>query len=152
MDATAIQDRLFPTANCFGCGPANSRGLRLKSYLAADFVTATFMPWPEHDNGLGFLNGGIIATVLDCHTAACVMHEASIQGWDAPPGALLPFVTSGIDVRYLRPSPLDSAVELRAVVVKSTEPEIVCAAELRYDDKVRATGQAVWKRWRSRQS
>ena len=107
------------------------------------------MPWPEHDNGLGFLNGGIIATLLDCHTAAGVLNEASLRGWDAPPGALLPFVTAGIDIRYLRPSPLHSAVALRAFVVKSTEAEIVCDAELRYDDKTRATGHAVWKRWRT---
>ncbi len=135
---------------CFGCGPANSRGLRLKSYLGDGYVTASFIPWPEHGNGLGFLNGGIIATLLDCHTAAGVLQEASLQGWDASPGALVPFVTSGIDVRYLRPSPLDSAVELRAVVIKSTEAEITCEAELRYDDKTCATGHAVWKRWRHR--
>ena len=78
------------------------------------------------------------------------MNEAALQGWEAPPGALLPFVTAGIDVRYLRPSPLDRTVELRAVVVKSTEPEIVCDAELLYDGKTRATGHAAWKRWRSR--
>jgi acyl-coenzyme A thioesterase PaaI-like protein len=145
----SIQDRLFPTMTCFGCGPANPRGLHLKSYLRNGYVTATFAPWPEHDNGSGFLNGGIIATLLDCHTAAGVLNEASVRGWHAPPGALLPFVTAGIDVRYLRPSPLDSAVELRAFVIKSTEAEIVCDAELRYDDKTRATGHAVWKRWRS---
>jgi acyl-coenzyme A thioesterase PaaI-like protein len=135
---------------CFGCGPANTRGLRLKSYLGDGCVTATFTPWPEHDNGLGFLNGGIIATVLDCHTAAAVLHEASVQGWESAPGALLPFVTAGIDVRYVRPSPLDNPVDLRAVLVKSTEAEIICEAELLYDDKTRATGHAVWKRWRTR--
>jgi acyl-coenzyme A thioesterase PaaI-like protein len=135
---------------CFGCGPANPRGLRLKSYLGDGCVTATFMPWSEHDNGIGFLNGGIIATLLDCHTAAGVLNEAALQGWDAPPGALLPFVTAGIDVRYLRPSPLDSAVELRAVVIESSEAEIICDAELQYQEKTRATGHAVWKRWRSR--
>jgi hypothetical protein len=96
---------------CSGCGPANPRGLRIKSYLGDGCIAATFMPWPEHDNGLGFLNVGIIATVLDCHTAAGVLNEASLRGWDAPPGALLPFVTAGIDVRYLRPSPLDGAVQ-----------------------------------------
>jgi acyl-coenzyme A thioesterase PaaI-like protein len=150
VDAIAIQDLLFPAMTCFGCGPANSRGLRLKSYLGNGYVAATFVPWPEHDNGLGFLNGGIIATLLDCHTAAGVLNEASLRGWDAPPGALLPFVTAGIDVRYLRPSPLDSAVALRAFVITSTEAEIVCDAELRYDDKTHATAHAVWKRWRSR--
>lgn len=118
--------------------------------LGDGYVTATFVPWSEHDNGLGFLNGGIIATVLDCHTAAGVLNEASVQGWEAAPGALFPFVTAGIDVRYQRPSPLDSAVELRAFVIKSSEAEIVCNAELLYADKTRATGRAVWKRWRSR--
>jgi acyl-coenzyme A thioesterase PaaI-like protein len=149
VDAISVQDRLFPAMTCFGCGPANPLGLHLKSYLGNGYLTATFVPWPQHDNGLGFLNGGIIATLLDCHTAAGVLNEASLQGWDAPPGALLPFVTAGIDVRYLRPSPLDSAVELHAFVTESTEAEIVCDAELRYNDKTRATGHAVWKRWRS---
>ena len=150
MDVLSIQDRLFPTMTCFGCGPANPRGLRLKSYLGDGCVTATFVPWPEHDNGMGYLNGGVIATVLDCHTAAAALNEASLRGWEAYPGAVVPFVTAGIDVRYLRPSPLDSAVELRAFVIESREAEIVCEAELRYDDKVRATGHAVWKRWRTR--
>lgn len=150
VDALSIQDRLFPTMNCFGCGPANPRGLRLKSYLGEGCVTATFVPWPEHDNGMGYLNGGVIATVLDCHTAAAALNEASLRGWEAYPGAAVPFVTAGIDVRYLRPSPLDSAVELRAFVIESSEAEIVCDAELRYDDKVRATGHTVWKRWRTR--
>ena len=150
MDAISVQDRLIPTTTCFGCGPANPRGLRLQSYVGDDYLTATFLPWPEHDNGMGFLNGGIIATLLDCHTAAAVLNEAALQGWEAPPGAPIPFVTAGIDVRYLRPSPLDSPVDLRAVVTKSSEAEIVCDAELRHDDKTRATGHAVWKRWRSR--
>ncbi|OBK27111.1 thioesterase [Mycobacterium asiaticum] len=135
---------------CFGCGPANPRGLRLKSYLADGHVTATFTPWPEHDNGLGFLNGGIIATLLDCHSAAAALNEAALQGWDPAPGASLAFVTAGIDVRYVRPSPLDTPVELHAVVVKSSEPEIVCDVELLHDGKTRATGHAVWKRWRTR--
>ena len=150
MAATAIQDRLFPTMMCFGCGPANDRGLLLKSYVDDAFVTATFIPWPEHDNGVGFLNGGIIATLLDCHSAAAVMNEASIQGWEALPGTLLPFVTAGLDVRYVRPSPLDAPVGLRAVIADSTEAQITCDVELLYAGKTRATGRAVWKRWRPR--
>lgn len=150
MDAISIQDRLFPAMTCFGCGPANERGLRLKSYVADGHVTAMFTPWPEHDNGVGFLNGGIIATLLDCHTAAAALHEADLNGWEPPPGVAIPFVTAGIDVRYLRPSPLDSAVELKAVVLESSAAEIVCEAELLFDGKTRATGHAVWKRWRTR--
>ena len=146
----AIQDELFPDLPCFGCGPANPRGLQLKSYRADGFVTATFTPWPEHNNGTGFLNGGIIATVLDCHTAAAALSLAADRGWDPAPGAAFAFITAGIEVHFLRPSPLDQPVELRAEVIDASEAEIVCTAELVFEGKTRATGHAVWKRWRPR--
>ena len=86
----SIQERLFPTLRCFGCGPANPKGLRLRSFPAEGWVVARFAPWPEHDNGLGYLNGGIIATVLDCHSAAVVLLEAERNNWTAPVGVPLP--------------------------------------------------------------
>ena len=147
----SIQDRLFPQMACFGCGPANPKGLQLKSYPAGDaVVTATFLPWPEHDNGLGFLNGGIISTVLDCHSAAAVFHEAERRGWGRLPGAQLPYVTAGLDVRYLRPAPLHEPVELRAVLLSAGEQEMRVEVELVWDGKVRSAATAQWKRWRPR--
>ncbi len=148
----AIQDRYFPEMTCFGCGPANEKGLRLKSYAGDNgLVTATFAPWAEHDNGLGFLNGGIIATVLDCHSGAVMVHEANEHGWSSA-GAPLPFVTAGLDVRYRRPTPLapDGGLTLVGEVVRSDESEIVCAVRVEYDGKVRAEAEALWKRWRPR--
>ena len=65
VQGLSIQERLYPQLTCFGCGHANARGLKLRSYPGDGVVTAAFEPWPEHDNGFGFLNGGIIATVLD---------------------------------------------------------------------------------------
>ena len=79
VTGASIQERLYPDATCFGCGLANPKGLHLRSYAQDDVVVATFMPWPEHDNGLGYLNGGIIATLLDCHSGAAVLHEADRQ-------------------------------------------------------------------------
>ena len=146
----SIQERLYPALPCFGCGPANARGLRLRSYPAGDSVVASFMPWPEHDNGLGNLNGGIIATVLDCHSAAVVMLEAERRHWEPLAGAALPYVTAGLDLRYLRPSPLRDAVELRGVVVSAEEAEIVADVELVWQGKTRAAASATWKRWRPR--
>ena len=150
----SIQERLYPALPCFGCGQANDRGLKLRSYplgdTAADGVTASFMPWPEHDNGLGYLNGGIIGTVLDCHSAAAVMLEAQRGGWPPLPGADLSYVTAGLDVRYLRPAPLHDTVELFAAVVEASEPQMTVEVELRFDGKVRAQATALWKRWRPR--
>lgn len=146
----SIQELLFPDLACFGCGPANADGLHLRSYPGDGVVTASFTPWPVHDNGLGYLNGGIISTVLDCHSAAAVMWEAERRGWPPLPGADLAYVTAGLDVRFLRPSPLRETVELRATVTSASEAEIASAVELVWDGKVRAEATAVWKRWRPR--
>ena len=147
----SLQERYFPDLPCFGCGPSNDKGLRLRSHLRDDgVVTARFVPWAEHDNGLGYLNGGIIATVLDCHSAAAVTHEAFTRGWPPLGDATLPYVTAGLDVRYLRPAPLDDAVTLYAEVSAASESEITAHAWLEWDAKPRAEVTAVWKRWRPR--
>jgi acyl-coenzyme A thioesterase PaaI-like protein len=143
----SIQERLYPDVTCFGCGQGNARGLRLRSYPVGDEVVARFTPWPEHDNGLGYLNGGIISTVLDCHSAAVVMLESERREWPALPGAALAYVTAGLDVRFLRPSPLRETVTLRGVVESATEAEMVARVELEWEGKVRATATAQWKRW-----
>ena len=146
----SIQQRLFADGTCFGCGPANDRGLRISSFEQDDGVVASFTPWPEHDNGAGFLNGGIVATVLDCHSAAAMMVAAERNGWPALVEGAPPFVTSGIDVRYLRPSPLHGAVELWAAVESATDADMTIAAALRADGKVRAAATASWRRFRPR--
>jgi acyl-coenzyme A thioesterase PaaI-like protein len=151
MTDLSLQEQYFPDLPCFGCGPANERGLRLRSHVGEDgLVRARFLPWPEHDNGLGFLNGGIIATLLDCHSAAAVTHEAFERGWPPLPGAALPYVTAGLDVRYLRPAPLAEEVELVAEVTEADEAQMTATVRLEWDGKPRAEGAATWKRWRPR--
>lgn len=150
MAELSIQESMYPEITCFGCGHANPDGFHLRSYRHDDLTVARFTSGPEHDNGFGFLNGGIITTVLDCHTAAVVMWEADARGWEAAPGAPVPFITSGIDVRFLRPAPLAREVELTAHAEQITEDEIVVAAEMLAEEKVRATARATWKRFRPR--
>lgn len=148
----SLQERFFPTMTCFGCGPINPKGLRLASYPATDgtaATVATFLPWPEHDNGLGYLNGGIICTLLDCHSATPMILEAERLGLltgDVP----LPFVTAGLNVRYLRPSPLTEPVDLRASLVDASESAVTVEVELLWEGKTRAAATAVWRRWRPR--
>src|SRR5262249_2270545 len=62
----SIQEGLYPSLMCYGCGPANPDGLHLRSFREDDLTVAEFVPRAAHDNGFGFVNGGIIATVLDC--------------------------------------------------------------------------------------
>jgi len=147
----SLQEELWPQMTCFGCGPANDKGLRLRSFARPDgTVTAEFRPWPEHDNGGGFLNGGIIATLLDCHSAAAVHHTAYAQGWSPAEGADLAYVTAGLDVRYRRPAPLHEQITLVAETRDATQDAITAAVRLEWDGKVRAEAEALWKRWRPR--
>jgi acyl-coenzyme A thioesterase PaaI-like protein len=146
----SIQESLYPTLTCFGCGHANPDGFHLRSYRDDDLTVAEFTPRPEHDNGFGFLNGGIITTVLDCHGAAVVMWESAQREWHAPHAAPIPFITAGFDVRFLRPTPLGPTVRLVAVPVSIDEREIVVESRLEFEDKVRATMTATWLRFRPR--
>ncbi len=147
----SIQEALYPQLMCFGCGHANPRGLHLRSYVEGDRVVADFTPWPEHDNGTGFLNGGIISTVLDCHGGAVAMHEGAQRGWTVESDASIPFITAGFDVRFLRPTPLDQALRLVGWAERVDEREIVVHTQVEADDKVRATMLATtsWRRARA---
>ena len=102
----SIQESLYPELICFGCGHANPHGFHLRSYREGDLTVAEFKPRPEHDNGFGVVNGGIIATVLDCHGAAAVMWEVAQRHWNDPTGRLVPFLTASFEVTLHRPTPL----------------------------------------------
>ncbi|GAA1234489.1 PaaI family thioesterase [Prauserella halophila] len=146
----SIQQLLFPEMKCFGCGPANPDGLGLSSFEIGGVVRATFTPWPQHDNGGGYLNGGIISTVLDCHGAAAVMLEADRRDWKPAPGQHLAYVTAGLDVKFRRPTPLDEPLEITAELTAIDEPEMTVVCEIHHGGKLRAAGTAVWKRWQPR--
>jgi acyl-coenzyme A thioesterase PaaI-like protein len=150
QEKLSIQELLYPDIKCFGCGHANPNGFHLRSYREGEVTVATFEPRLEHDNGFGFVNDGIISTVMDCHTAAVVMWEADQRGWLAADGAPIPFITAGFDVRFLRPTPLGPPVQLAAGVVEISETSIVVDAELKVDEKTRATMRANWVRFRPR--
>ena len=151
----SIQERLYPELVCFGCGHANPKGLQLRSYESdtvdgSGLVVGVFHPWPEHDNGAGYLNGGIISTLLDCHGAAAVVLEADRNGWEPPPEGLLPYVTAGLDVSFRRPTPLDEDLGLEAELIDASDAEMTVLSRIVHDGKVRAEGRALWKRWRAR--
>jgi acyl-coenzyme A thioesterase PaaI-like protein len=101
----SIQESLYPELTCFGCSHANPHGFHLRSYREGDLTVAEFKPSPDHDNGFGFVNGGIIATVLDCHGAAAVMWEVAQRGWIDPTGRPVPFLTASFEVTFHRPTP-----------------------------------------------
>lgn len=137
----SLQDEHAPQSICFGCGPANDKGLRIKSFVEGDEVVADFTPEPQHHAFPGMLNGGIIGTLLDCHSnwTAC-WHLMRRTGADHPPCT----VTADFHVKLRRPTPM-GPVKLKARVVESTDDHAMIEAELLADGKVtaRCTGTFV---------
>lgn len=136
----ALQDRFAPHNACFGCGPANERGLRIKSIpedpRGDGAVVARWTPEPHHEAFPGVLNGGICGTLLDCHgnwTAA--WHLMRRDGLETPPCT----VTADFHVTLKRPTPTDRALELRAEVVESEGSRVTVDVTLSADGKVTAT-------------
>jgi acyl-coenzyme A thioesterase PaaI-like protein len=109
----AIQD-LVPHNNCWGCGPRNAGGLQIKSYLDGDETICVWQPHPPYFAGPEHvLNGGIVATLLDCHSvctaiADCYRSEGREIG--SPPDIWC--VTASLDIKYTRPVAIDTPVRL----------------------------------------
>jgi acyl-coenzyme A thioesterase PaaI-like protein len=132
----SVQDRYAPQNHCFGCGPANPKGLRLKSREEGDELVARFKPEPHHEAFDGVLNGGIIGALLDCHgNWAASLHLMRKAGLDRPPCT----VTAEFQVKLLRPTPTDGEVELFARVVSSDGDRATVDARLEAAGKVTAT-------------
>jgi acyl-coenzyme A thioesterase PaaI-like protein len=136
MTEESLQEKYAPQNSCFGCGPANERGLRIRSFARGDEVVAEWMPAPYQEAFPGMLNGGIIGTLLDCHSNwAAAYHLMRRAGATHPPCT----VTADYSIKLLRPTPTDAPVQLVARVVESTDDRCVVEAELLAHDKVCAT-------------
>jgi len=145
MDRTeesSLQQRFAPQGVCFGCGPANPAGLHIQSFPRGEEVVCQFSPTPAHEAFEGFLNGGIIGTLMDCHmnwTAA--WHLMQRDGLERPPTT----VTLEFQVRLRRPTPArEGPVTLVARVVDSGPDRAVVEAELHAGGRTTATGRGTF--------
>jgi acyl-coenzyme A thioesterase PaaI-like protein len=119
----AVQD-YYPSdyAHCYGCGRLNEHGLHVKSAWEGDQVVARFQPQPYHMAVPGFVYGGLLASLIDCHamaTAAAAAERAA--GRNIGEREVPRYVTGSLHVDYLQPTPLGPELELRARVRDSTE-------------------------------
>ena len=127
----ALQDRMLPFGRtCFGCGGENEHGLRIKSFVEGDEVVCDFDPEPWHIAAPGFINGGVVATLLDCHSAAAAVHAAyQAEGREVGSAPDLFYVTATLKVDYLRPTPSGKRLHLRAssTGVEGRKSNVVCS-------------------------
>lgn len=132
----SLQDRYAPESRCFGCGPANGKGLRIRSFPRGDEVIADWQPEAFHEAFPGVVNGGIIGALLDCHSNwTAAWHLMNRTGAETPPCT----VTGDFHVKLLQPAPSKGPLHLVARVVESSERRATIDAELSVDGQVCAT-------------
>ena len=137
----SLQDTYGPDTICFGCGPANERGLQIKSFVDGETVVADWTPQPHHQAFEGAINGGIIGALLDCHSNWTAARHLMIErGDDLPPVT----VTADLQVRFRRPTASDQPLHLVARVVESADPKAVIETELLSGGQVCATSRATF--------
>jgi acyl-coenzyme A thioesterase PaaI-like protein len=137
MSDKSLQETYAPNNACFGCGPKNDKGLRIKSFAADDgSVVCTWTPEKHHEAFDNMLNGGICGALLDCHSNwTAAVHLMQKRGESSPPCT----VTADFHVKLKRPTPTNAPVQLRARVVESTDDSAVVEATLEANGKVTAT-------------
>jgi len=136
MSEQSLQERYAPRMKCFGCGPANERGLRIRSFARGGEIVCEWRAEPHHEAFPGLLNGGIIGALLDCHSNwAAAYHLMQRRGARTPPCT----VTADYAIKLLRPTPIDQPVSLSARVVESTDDRTTVEATLTAGGKVTAT-------------
>jgi acyl-coenzyme A thioesterase PaaI-like protein len=136
MDGPSLQERHAPDSTCFGCGPANAGGLHIRSFPEGDVVVAEWMPAPQYEAFPGMLCGGIIGTLLDCHSNwTAAIHLMENQGLAKPPCT----VTAEYAVRLRRPTPTAQPLRLVARVVESGPDRATVEATLESGGKVCAS-------------
>ena len=131
-------------AHCYGCGSVNQHGHRIKTFWEGDESVTRFMPEPFHTAIPGFVYGGLLASLIDCHstgTAAAAMYRSQGREMDSLPA--LRFVTGSLFVSYLKPTPMGKELEIRGQVKEIKGRKVVVESSVIVDGVVTATGEVV---------
>lgn len=141
----AFQDS-YPeeTKYCYGCGARNERGYRLRSFREGGEAVCRFTPEPFHTSLPGFVYGGLIASLVDCHGTGSAA-EAAYRAAGRPLGSEPPlrFVTASLRVDFRRPTPIGVELRLRARALEVAERKVRVAVTVEADGVVTAEGEVL---------
>ena len=145
MNQKAFQD-YYPDelSHCYGCGRLNEQGLKLKSYWDGEETVAILIPRPYHIAIPGYVYGGLIASIIDCHgtgTAAAATYRAEGREMGAEPPVR--FVTASLHVEYMHPTPLGVSLEVRGKIKEVKERKVVVSATVSAAGEICAKGEVV---------
>ncbi|MBN2146741.1 MAG: PaaI family thioesterase [Anaerolineales bacterium] len=145
MSEKAIQDYYTGKAAwCYGCGRLNKDGLQIKSYWDGDEIICTYTPRPQHSAVPGYVYGGLIASLIDCHStgaAAAAMYRVEERGMDTLPP--FRFVTASLKVDYLKPTPLGVPLHMRSRIKEIKGRKVIVETDLSANGEITARGEVV---------
>ncbi len=131
-------------AYCYGCGRLNEHGHQIKSFWDGDETVAYFTPKPHHIAVPGYVYGGLLASLIDCHgtgSAAAAAYRAAGREMDTEPP--LRFLTASLHVDYLKPTPLGIQLEIRGRIKEVTERKVVVDEWIIANGEITVRGQLV---------
>ncbi|WP_028995692.1 PaaI family thioesterase [Azonexus hydrophilus] len=142
---SAFQD-FYPenVAHCYGCGRLNEHGHQIKTYWDGDETVTRFTPRPEHTAIPGYVYGGLLASLIDCHgtgSAAAAMYRAENRPMDSEPP--FRFVTASLHVDYLKPTPLGPELEIRGRIKEIRGRKVIVEATVYAEGVATARGEIV---------
>jgi acyl-coenzyme A thioesterase PaaI-like protein len=145
MDERAFQD-YYPddVSHCYGCGRLNQHGIQLKSYWDGEDTVAKVTPRAYHTAIPGYVYGGFLASIIDCHgtgSAAAAAYKAEGRRMDSDPP--LRFVTASLKVDYVKPTPLGVPLELRGTIREITQRKVTTTITVTAQGQVCARGEVV---------
>ena len=155
MGEPSLQETFAPHGVCFGCGPANPHGLHIRSFVSDGLVVADWKPESYHAAFEGYVNGGIIGVLFDCHSNWAATYALMKRGGlSRPPGT----VTAEYCVTHLSPTPITSSLHFASKVVDISDRKAVVETSLEAEGKVTAKfkgtfvvvreGHPAYGRWR----
>ena len=145
MEIKAIQD-YYPddVAHCYGCGKLNVHGHQIKTFWDGDETLTRFTPKDYHTAIPGYVYGGLIASLIDCHgtgTAALAAYRAENRKHDSLPA--FRFVTASLHVDYLKPTPLGVELELRGKIIEIKGKKVISEISVFAKGEMTARGKVV---------
>jgi len=145
MTQKAFQD-YYPDdySYCYGCGRLNEHGLQIKSYWDGDETIAVYTPLEQHMAIPGYVYGGLIASLIDCHSTGTAAAEAyRHEGREMDTLPPLRFLTASLHVDYQRPTPLGVPLEVRGKVEEIKGRKVVVSSTVIANGEICATGKVV---------
>jgi acyl-coenzyme A thioesterase PaaI-like protein len=145
MTEKAFQD-YYPdhTAHCYGCGRLNEAGHQIKSYWDGEESVARFTPDPKHVAIPGYVYGGLLASLLDCHgtgTASAAAYRTEGREMDTEPSRR--FLTGSLHLDYIKPTPLGVELEIRGRVKEVRGRKVVIEEWIVANGEITVRGEVV---------